>query len=423
MRARNLTSALIAASALCTAAALMVVSSATPAAAAERRAPPKTKKTEVVSKKVFKQLGPAHEAISEERYADALEHLERIRAMSKLSAYEQAQMWQTFGYVYAAQEKLTRALDAFEKCMATGGLGEEQAQRLRFNLGQLYIADGQYRKGIDTIVPWFDAIESPGPGPYFLVANAYAQLEDYANALVFAERGLPLMESPRENWLQLVLALYFEGEKYPRCRDTLETLVKHFPKKQYWTQLAAVYGQLGDERKQLAAYELVHRQGMLKKNSELVRLARLYQYHAVPYKAGVLLEEGFAAGRVEDSAENWELLANSWVSAREYERAIPALGKAAGLSDDGDLYVRLGQVHMERTQWKEAASALASALAKGGLEDTGQAHLLLGIARYNLEQFDASRRAFATAARYGDTRDSARQWLRLIDSEAAAREG
>ena len=67
---------------------------------------------------------------------------------------------------------------------------------------------------------------------------------------------------------------------------------------------------------------------MLEKHDELLRIAQLYLFYEVPYKAALILEKELESGRIKDEEKNWEQLANAWLSAREWKKAIPPLKKA-----------------------------------------------------------------------------------------------
>ena len=107
---------------------------------------------------------------------------------------------------------------------------------------------------------------------------------------------------------------------------------------------------------------------MLEKHDELLRIAQLYLFYEVPYKAALILEEELESGRIEDEEKNWEQLANAWLSAREW-KAIPPLKKAAEMSEDGELFLRLGQTFMQEENWKEAEEYIKYAIKKGDLEN------------------------------------------------------
>ena len=51
------------------------------------------------------------------------------------------------------------------------------------------------------------------------------------------------------------------------------------------------------------------------------------------------------------------------------------------MSEDGELFLRLGQTFMQEENWKEAEEYIKYAIKKGDLENPGRAWLLLGITR------------------------------------------
>jgi Flp pilus assembly protein TadD len=114
----------------------------------------------------------------------------------------------------------------------------------------------------------------------------------------------------------------------------------------------------------------------------------------------------------------YELLANSWIAAREYDRSLVPLQKAADLAPDGNLYVRLGQVRMQREEWGEAVRLFQKAIEKGDLKEPGNAYLLLGISLYNDERVEGARASFARARNHESSRTQADAWLAHIDKEA-----
>jgi len=135
-----------------------------------------------------------------------------------------------------------------------------------------------------------------------------------------------------------------------------------------------------------------------------------------------VLEKAREDGFVEEDAAYWEMLANSWLLARELDRALEPLKTGAEISEEGNLYARLGQLYLEREQWKEASEALKSAIEKGGLQDESTTHLLLAISLYHQKRYQESIRNLRVA-RQSETetvRKSANQWLLLVDRDAQA---
>ena len=104
----------------------------------------------------------------------------------------------------------------------------------------------------EFIERWIALAENPDPKAYYFTGQVYYQMKDYNNAIqrielaisMAQERGLDV----RENWWSLLRFLYFEQENWDKVLEILEILVKDYPKRSYWMQLAGVYGQSASGR-------------------------------------------------------------------------------------------------------------------------------------------------------------------------------
>ncbi len=382
---------------------------------AERDAGKKKRVSFTVSEYAYKKLERAHELLAADDYAGAKKEVDQLAGRRGLNSHERALVEQTYGYVASAQEDYATAAAAFERCLALDALPEGAQLNTRYNLAQLYLALERYDKAIVTLKAWFGEAENPAPQAYYLLAAAYMQAEQPQQALEPARRAVEASSAPKEPWLQLLLALRLQRKEYGEARKLLEELVTRFGGKAYWLQLSSVYAELGREEDALAAMQVAYELGLLDRDSELRNLARMYLYHEIPYRAAMVMEKALAEGVAASDPEAWELLADAWLSAREFDEAIEPLGKAAQASDDGKLYVRLGQLQMERQQWHAAATAFAQALAKGGLPDRGKVALLLGIAHYSGDRLTQARRAFEKAREIDGQREEAERWLAYLE--------
>ena len=275
----------------------------------------------------------------------------------------------------------------------------EAETRIRFNIAQLYASLQQWRevdRRAESLVPLRRGSGSARvlpAGDRLLPARRLRP-----GHRQHGEGGRPLARSRAEGWLQLLAALYIQKEDYAERSAAPRRAGDALPEE---AVLGAALADLRRPRRLPTRRSPCSRsrtsQGLLTEDKELRRLARSYLYHDLPYPAAKVLEKGLEDGAIDADAEAYELLANSWIAAREYDRSLAPLQKAAELSDDGNLFVRLGQVHLQREEWSEAAEQLQQAIEKGGLEDPGNAELLLGIAYYN----DRARRAGALLVRAG----------------------
>ena len=375
----------------------------------------RSRKNFVPSQQVGKKLLKIQELAEADDFAGALEILEPLSKKTRLKKFDKATVYQMMGYMLGAQERYDDALDAFEVALAVDYLPDSAMQQLKYNLGQLYLGQENYDRAIELFEEWLEGAEKPDAQAHFMITIAYAGKEDWASALDHARISVGLSTTPVENRLRLLLAVEYQNGNIPETLAVLKTLATLFPKKDYYMQLAFGYSNFGEEENALAMLELAYSQDFLDKERDLTQLTQRYLYHSLPWPAAKVMRKGLADGIVESNSENLELYANSLLHAREYGEAIAPLAEAADLSEDGDLYIRLAQVHLEVENWKKARRALEAAIEKGGLRDEGTAHLLLGISNFNEERFLSARTAFLTAAEEEKTADSAGKWLKHVN--------
>jgi tetratricopeptide (TPR) repeat protein len=368
-----------------------------------------------VSEWAYRKLNRAQELLGQNKPKEALVVMEEMAKRQRLNDHERALMWQTFGFIYSAQERYKEAAKAFEESLALNALPPGAALNTEFNLGQLYLTLGEDKRAVQVLSAWFKKAENPAPSAYYTMAMAYTRAKDLRTALTYAQEAVRRERKPIEGWMQLVLSLHFELKELARVAEDLKALISHFPKKTYFMQLSAVLAQLGDEARALAVMQLADEQGWLTSSSEVLNLAQYYAAQGIPIRTAERIEKGLAAGTLAREPKTLQLYATALLQARELDRAIEPLAAAAAVADSGDLYVQLGQLHLGREDWTRAAEALEKAIARGNLHDAGNTHLLLGVAYFSADKKPAARKAFEQAMSFERSRAAAEQWLRTME--------
>lgn len=377
-------------------------------------------KAAILSPWLYKELQKADELIAKPAYAEALDILNKALPEVGKSTYEEAAILRTIASVNALKGEYREAAAALEKSIATKALPEPQESEAQLSLGRLYLAMDDSRRAVAILETWLQGTPSVDAETHILLANAYARQKQYRKAIPHVEKAIGLSDKKAEDWYQLLLALNYESGNFSACAEVLTTLIQRYSdKKEYWQQLTAIYQRLNQNSKALAVKNLAYRLGFLTGEGEILELANLYLYLKAPYKASHLLQQEIERGRVKTTSKNWELLADAWSLARDYERAISALKKASHLDANGEIQFRLGRLYIEQENWREAETALTDALGKGGLKQPGEAYLLLGICHHELKQQDKAQQAFVKAQSYSKTRESAQQWLNYLAAEPA----
>ena len=327
--------------------------------------------------------------------------LNRMQSDQGLTESDKAQMYYYFAYIDSINEDLKSAKNNYKKFLSI----EDADPRLKSNvismLGQLSYSEGNYKTAIDYMEQWISMEANPSSLGFDIIAASYWQLKDKKKALKFSERALCVAKAnkskPKESTYNLLIALYNENERIKDMLPLFEELVRFYPKKRYWTQLSGVYGELKEEKKQLSSLEAAHDQRLLDKENEYVSLYQLLMRAEAPLKAARVMQYGIEKEFVKENEKHLKYLAQGWHMAQELDKAEPVYEKAAIKSEEGELYVFLGQIYLATDRYKKAKQALQLGLKKGKLKDPVTVNILLGQVAYELQDFEDATKFFRTA--------------------------
>jgi tetratricopeptide (TPR) repeat protein len=386
----------------------------------------KTKETVAMSQQVYEKLAEIQELIEGKDYASAQRAIDELKVRKGLSDYERAQIYNINGYSYYLQERYADAIKAYDQVLATPGLPEALLLSTLKTKAQLHFTEEDYESALKVVRQLLAAIPEPSADVMMIEGQALFQLGRYDEALVPIKTAIDMYreqgQKPRENWLLLLRVIYFEQKEYELMIDVVKELIAYYPKDTYVLTLAGIYSELGDTKKQLALTEVLYEKGMLNASSHITNLANLYLLHGLPYKAAALLDKEMKSNIVESNERNLRLLSQAWYQAREDEKAIPPLERAAAMTNEGELYIRLAQAHLNLENWSEAASAVEKGLKAGGLKRNDTANIMLGMALFNQKRLEQARRAFERAATDNRSQRAATQWIAYVDSEMKRRD-
>jgi len=419
-----------------------------------KKQPVKYKKARALQASTAKKMAKVYEALEvvddKGEPAPDMETVTRILTelrndKDELKSYDRSVMWNAWAYVYFSSEKYTQAMDAYRKLIAEPEVTIPLRTGALLSLGQLYMVQEDYERGIQYVLQWQKEIEKVTAQSYALLGQAYFSLEDYKKSLSSIETAIKLAEEegykPRENWYVIMAANISEmkteiGEKESLRRQLpiYEILVNLYPKKLYFIQLGGVYGQLGRERDYMITLKAAHAKDFLDKESEYKALAQLLLLNKNPYWAAEVLisgqkkmitivdeetEEEKIVPVVKDTEKNLKLLADSLRMAQEIDRAIPVLEKSASMSKDGESYVLLGNLYLSEDRVNEAVTSIKKGLEKGKIKNLSQVYLTLGQAYFELQEFEEAKKNFRIAARdkKKKIKTQANNWIKYTENE------
>ncbi len=362
----------------------------------------------------YKPLMAAQELMEAERYQEAKRQLLALLQQTKTGSYDRAVVQQTLGYAYSALEQYRDALTYFQQALDSHALPNEVSHALRYNLGQLLIAEGRYQQGVTVLTAWLRAEPNPPNSARVLLANAYYQLEQYKsvvtqmNAAIKNERKVP------ESWYQLLLAAHIELRQYRSATTVVEKLIViDSDNDNYWAQLSSLYSQREKHVSALAVQVLA--QQLQQDNAKvIVRLSNMYRYLGIPYKSAELLQSAMDRGILGRTERHLNRLAESWLAARERAKAAAVYKRLAAIDKTGEADLKYARVLFDMEQWQSANEAFESSLTELKGRQRGTAVLLAGLSQFYLGKLDEATKLLEQATQYSRESQQAQYWLQYI---------
>lgn len=384
----------------------------------------KTRRVPTLRGKVYEQLARAQTAADEAgNVEEAIAILKEVEDKShSMNAYEKAMMYNFFGFIYYNNEDYDKALTSFAKVVEQQPIPEKFEMTTLFSLAQLNLMQGNYADTITYLERWESLNTGPIPPKNKVIkAQAYYQNKQYDEAADWITQAIHDHEEegmiPDEGWLILQRAVFYELKQPEKVKDVLIKMVKLFDEPKYWIQLAGMYGELGEERKQLAIMETAYQRGFVETSADIFNMAQLYYYHRVPYKGAKLMEQAMQDGALEKNLRNLKFLGQSWSLAKEQDKAIPVMMEAAALSENGELDAQLAQILLNEERFDDAIAAVDRAVEKGDLRNPGLVYLIKGMALYNKKQYALALDQLAEAEKHQKSRAMAQQWMQFVQGE------
>ena len=370
-----------------------------------------------VSTKTYRELTAIQELMSSSEdqtgnLKSAINRLEILLDNVSEESLDEALTLQTLGYALMADEQFEEAIIQLRKSLDTKKLPQNVTFNVGYMVAQLYAALGEFDNAMIFATDWFAELETPNPNQYIFMANIYAQVKRYQESVPYAETAIKNSDKPRETWYQLLTANYFELRRYPDAAKVLLEVIELWPEKTgYWEQLASVYMMMDNPSYALASLKVAFENDLIEKETTIKSLFQLAMIKEIPDHAARLVEKAMSNGILNRNEVYLDLIAQAWVSAREINNAVETYSELSKIVDHGEPLRKMANLQINSSQWQEAENNLQEALSRK-LEKPGETWLLLGIAQSELGKFDSARTSLRKASAYESVERSASSWLR-----------
>ncbi|WP_428384989.1 DUF1329 domain-containing protein [Nevskia ramosa] len=318
----------------------------------------------------------------------------------------------------AGRKDYEQAAKYLDEAIATGALSGPAADQMRATLGKLRVGSGDPASVLKNIEPLYKAGKPLPPEQLVALGAAYLQQKRYKDAAGALAKGVAARPNADISWRRALYAAYVGAGEEGEAAKVLETVLRDQPSaKDDWFRLSALYLKAGNNARAQASMEVASRLGYIVNEEQRLQLIGLTAQIGAPYAAGSLLKGWLDGQQLPRSASNLRTLAGLWIASRESALSIAALNDALKAAPSSELYLQLGQLHLDREEYPQAIAALQQAIATGA--KSGPAYMTLGIALYQQAEVDAAAKAFRDAAQYPASRKLAEQWVKYLDSGRA----
>ncbi len=368
-----------------------------------------------VRPEIGKPLQAAQDLMKAGKAQDALAKLRETDAVPNRTAFENYFIDRLRGSAAAAAGDEATAIRSFEAVLAGGRLQTaERLPMLEALAGSAYRAK-DYAKAIEASQRYFSEggssaqMHSLQLNAHYLSGDFAAVVRDLQQKVQTAEQAVPPIDEPT---LRLLAASQLKLGDEAGYAHTLEKLLIHHPKKDYWADLLArVQNKPGfAERLTLDVYRLQLATGTLDDPAQYVEMAQLALQGGLPAEARAVVDSGYAAGKLgtgADAERHKRLRDLAYKQALEDQKTL----NAEVIGRNADALVSTGQALVSAGQADKGIALIEQGLAKSGLkrpEDArlhlGQAYLLVGNKAKAIDVFKTVRGTDGTA-------DLARLWL------------
>lgn len=371
----------------------------------------------LTSKSVQRRLMRANELMAQDNRPEAIKILEKMTQKENYRPFEKAKIWQTLAYAYAQTEKYKKARNAFKQSVDQNALPYKPTLQSIFALAQLQLMAEKYDLAEKYLSDWFSLSKDEKPDAYVFLATIQFHKGEKKKALSSILKGLKIAKKPKENWLTFAVSLLYEEGRYKEAGEILYKLTEiNTGKKMYWTQLAGSLLNANKSMEALAVLDLALKLDLLEQQGEYLNVISLFLSNGLPYEASQLMQTALKKKVVKSDKKNLELLANALIQAKEYDKALSPLERAAKLSKDGKLYALKARLFLEKEDFKEAIRLFDLALDKGlKKKETGQVLVEKSVALIQSGNPDKAAPLLDKAMKYEDSKKMAQNWKSYIE--------
>lgn len=344
--------------------------------------------SETLRAEISKPLQAAQDLIKAKKYKAALARIHEADAVPNKTAYESFILERMRGTAAIGAGEVDVAAKSFDTVINSGKLpAQEQLKIIEAMAGAYYHAK-DYGKAAAWYQRYLKMDQSNSQIHTLLLQSRYLN-GNYA--AVVQELSAELQADDKAGRVPSEEHLKMLGDSYAQINDkagyasVLESLVAHYPKKEYWADLLARLQRKPGfaDRLMLDLFRLQMATGNLNSADNYVEMAQLALQAGFPSEAKKVVDKGFESGVLGKGAEaerhtRLRDLVNKNVA--EEKKTLGENDAQAKAAKTGVGLVNVGYNYVLNGQAEKGIAMMEAGIAKGGLKHPEDDKLHLGLA-------------------------------------------
>jgi tetratricopeptide (TPR) repeat protein len=355
-----------------------------------------------VSAAANKAMTAVKKAADAKQFDDVVLRANEVLAIPARSAVDAFVAYQFLAVAYAQKNDVPKLLEALQGQVDSGV--PQGAERTKIISDMMRIAyEAKNHAKAEEYGSQLIKAGAADDDMYRLVAFSMYQQGKHADAArLMGEHVADLVnlgKVPGEQALQVLVTAQDKSGDQPGVADTLEKLITHYPKVEYWRLALQSAGRglkLGD-RQNLQLYRLRMATETLSRCAELRDMANMLTRVGLFGEAQSVLESGLASKLCAETADQdalQQILTAASKAASRAREELKDLEAEARDSGTGELDAVLGSLQFGFGDFARSAEALARGIGKGGIKNLVDAQFVLGIAQFRKGDKAAAAKTF-----------------------------
>lgn len=368
-----------------------------------------------VRPEVGKPLQAAQALVKARKGREAMAEIAKAEAVPNRTPYENQIIAQMRAAAASAAGDNEASIKANEALLASGKVSGREAVTLVQSIAVAHYNKKEYAEAARWTQRYFKEGGTDGQMRAVLLQSYYLgnDCNNVNKMLAGAEDG---SRKAAEEELQILANCYLRQKDAGGYVSTIEKLVIHYPKKEYWTDLLSrVQKKPGfSDRLGVNVYRLRMATNNLTKTDDYMEMAQLALQAGVPAEAKAIIDKGYSTGMLGkgDQAERHQRLKD--LAQRQLDESLKNRAKdeqEALAAKDGNDLVKVGLNYAYEGNPQKGIPLIEQGIKKGGLRRPDDAKLRLGEAQLQAGQKQRAVQTLRDVKGADGTADLARLWV------------